>query len=176
MHATTIPVEIKVTNPDLHRFGGLPRRGTPGAAAVDLVALAVYAKKADGKPDLSRKEPIDGHVLVPPGEVAFIDVGFSMHIKQSGWAALLLPRSSASVVGLAMGNTVGLLDKDYVGPPIVAVKDAKDPRTSNGLLVGLGERIAQLVFVPVAVAEWTEVEEFSETTERGVGGFGSTGR
>lgn len=176
MPAIHIPVEIKVTNPELHRFGGLPTRGTAGAAAVDLVALAVYGRKPDGKPDLSQKTPIVGELRVAPGEVAYIDVGFSMHIKEPGWAAVILPRSSSTAIGLAMGNTIGLIDKDYQGKILVAVKDSKDPRSSNGLSILLGERVAQMMFIPVAVAEWSLVDEFSDETERGAGGFGSTGR
>lgn len=176
MPAIHIPVEIKVTDPALHDFGGLPRRGTAGAAAVDLVALSVYARKPDGKPDLSRKFPIEGELTVAPGEVAYIDVGFRMHIKEPGWAAVLLPRSSSSAIGLAMGNTIGLIDGDYTGPLIVAAKDSKDPRSSNGLVIQRGERVAQMMFVPVAVADWAVVDEFSSETSRGAGGFGSTGR
>lgn len=200
IHPTLVPVEIKVTDPALHEFGGLPRAGTPGAAAFDLVALSVYEKTRDNKPDLKAPlRPIAEALYLAPGELQYVGVGFSFHIGDPNYAAHLIPRSSSSAIGLAMGNTVGLLDSDYAGPPIVAVWNRNTPTAEaleaarswkgavglgwgrrnepEGMLrIARGERIAQMYFAPVVRADWRVVDEFTVASERGQGGFGSTGR
>jgi dUTP pyrophosphatase len=200
MGTIRIPVELKVLDPALHEFGGPPRFGSEQAAACDLVALSVFETTPEGKPDLRKwPRPIDKTLRLSPGEVAYVGVGFAMDLGDSGFAAHVVPRSSSAALGIALANTVGLIDSDYQGPLMVALWNrnfATDVDITNAYCTGYeteehsidfpnrrghveiirGERIAQMYLAPVVRAEWKVVEEFSRVTARSSGGFGSTGR
>jgi len=176
--ANSLPVEIRILDEALLEFvkDGKPTPETSGAAAADLYALSVFPKAADNKPNTKLPPvPIDGVLHLEPGEVQYVSVGFAINICNPNYAAHLIPRSSSSALGLAMGNTVGLIDSDYQGPMIVALWNRNLP-PHGAIEIKRGERIAQMYFAPVVRPAWTVVKEFSKTTERGTGGFGSTGR
>lgn len=150
-------VEIKILD-DRLRGGKLPCFQTDMAAAVDLIAC------------------IDKTAFLEPMAPAIhISVGFALHIGDPHIAALVLPRSGhGHRKGLVLGNTVGLCDPDYQGPILLSVRNINAP-FSGHLEIEPGERLAQLVFVPVVRPRFEVVEEFSVQTERAAGGFGSTG-
>jgi dUTP pyrophosphatase len=133
----------------------LPAYETSGAAAVDLRANITKAIKLD------------------LGETAMIPTGLAINILDGEVAALILPRSGLGhSYGIKLGNSVGLIDSDYQGELKVSIKN-----TGSGIYkITPQDRIAQMLFVPVIIAEFIEVEEFSTVTERGAGGFGSTGK
>ncbi|MBQ4381703.1 MAG: dUTP diphosphatase [Oscillospiraceae bacterium] len=137
----------------LHPGAVLPRRSTASAAGADLCALL--------------EEPL----TVYPGETVFVHTGLSCEIPE-GYGGFVFARSGlASKQGLAPANKVGVIDSDYRGEIMVALHNHA-PLPVN---VENGQRIAQLVIMPVAMAEYVEEEALSET-ERGAGGFGSTGK
>ena len=132
----------------------LPAYGTPGAAALDLRAA------------------LDQDTILSPGEVLLVPTGISMHLADSGLAAMILPRSGLGHKnGIVLGNLVGLIDSDYQGQLMVSVWNSS---TTPFTIVPM-ERIAQVVIVPVVQIEWNVVDEFPDS-ERGNGGFGSTGK
>lgn len=143
------PVRIKILRPGAVR----PVYGSSGAAGADLRAC------------------LDGDITVAPGETAMIPTGLSLEIPD-GCAGLVCARSGlASKKGLAPANKVGVIDSDYRGELIVALfNHGREART-----VSPGERIAQLVVTPVLACNFIESDELDDT-ERGEGGFGSTGR
>lgn len=176
----TVPAEIVVIDQALYDFGGPPVPATDGAAAVDLVALAVYATRPDGKPDMDRRMPLDPSIPLHlgPGEMAYLCVGFRMRLMVAGFAAHLIPRSSSSALGIRLANTVGLVDEDYHNPLLVAVENRMGRITGQvPVVVSIlrGERIAQLYLAPVFLPSWQVVDELGGTSGR-TGGFGSTGR
>ncbi len=131
----------------------LPVYASPGSAGMDLRAC------------------IDAPLTLQPGQAELIPTGLAMHIGDPGLCAMLLPRSGLGHKhGVVLGNLVGLIDSDYQGPLMVSCWN----RGSAAYTVQPMERIAQLVIVPVVQAHWAVVDSF-DTTERGVGGFGSTG-
>lgn len=132
----------------------LPRYATPGAAGLDLRAC------------------IDAPTTLAPGETRLVPTGMAIHLADPGYAALILPRSGLGHKhGIVLGNLVGLIDSDYQGQLMVSAWNRSEQPFE---LVPL-ERLAQLVIVPVVQARFNIVEAF-ETTARGEGGFGSTGR
>ena len=132
----------------------LPAYGTPGAAALDLRAA------------------LDQDTILSPGEVLLVPTGISMHLADSGLAAMILPRSGLGHKnGIVLGNLVGLIDSDYQGQLMVSVWN----RSTTPFTIVPMERIAQVVIVPVGQIEWNVVDEFPDS-ERGNGGFGSTGK
>ena len=132
----------------------LPAYATPGAAGMDLRAC------------------IDGPLTIAPGDTHLIPTGIAIHIADPSLAAVILPRSGLGHKhGIVLGNLVGLIDSDYQGPLMVSCWNrGKEPFTLQAM-----ERLAQLVIVPVVKANFHVVESF-EQSQRGVGGFGSTGR
>ena len=175
-HAT-VPVRIRITDPALREFGGPPRAATPGAAAVDLVALGVFPTGGDGRPILAGRRALDEPLALLPGQMAYVCVGFAMRIMDPNYAAHVLPRSSSSALGLRLGNTVGLIDSDYAGNVIVAVENRLfGARAALAVAVARGERIAQMYFAPKVGPEWEEVADLGGDTARGAGAYGSTGR
>jgi dUTP pyrophosphatase len=132
----------------------LPAYETAGAAAVDLRANITKSIKLD------------------LGETALIPTGIAININDDKVAAVILPRSGLGHNhGIKLGNSVGLIDSDYTGELKVSVKN-----TGTGVYkINPQDRIAQMKFIPIVRAEFVEVEEFSSSTERGEGGFGSTG-
>jgi dUTP pyrophosphatase len=113
----------------------------------------------------------DSAVTLAPGDSALIPTGLAIHIGNPGWCALILPRSGLGHKhGLVLGNLTGLIDADYQGPLMISCWNrGREPFT-----IQPGDRIAQLLVTPVARVAWHVVEDFA-TSERGVGGFGSTG-
>ena len=132
----------------------LPSYATPGSAGLDLRACI--------------NEPID----IAPGQTLLIPTGIAIHVADSGYCAIILPRSGLGHKhGIVLGNLVGLIDSDYQGQLMVSTWN----RGQQNFQICAMDRLAQLVIVPVAQVEWEVVEEFSTST-RGAGGFGSTGQ
>ena len=148
-----VPVELKRLDARLGESIPLPDYATDGSAAMDLRAAP------------------EGDVVLPPDDSALIPTGLAIHIADPGWCALILPRSGLGHKhGLVLGNLTGLIDADYQGPLMISCWN----RGSAAFTIQPGDRIAQLLVIPVARVAWRMVEEFAPS-ERGVGGFGSTG-
>jgi dUTP pyrophosphatase len=136
----------------------------------DSIPLPHYA--TDGSAGLDMRACIDAAVSVEPGQTVLIPTGIAIHIGDSGLAAVLLPRSGLGHRhGLVLGNLTGLIDSDYQGQIFISCWN----RGAKTYEVQPGERIAQLVFVPVEQVAFHVVGEFGES-ERGEGGFGHSGR
>lgn len=115
---------------------------------------------------------IDESFEIQPGETKLIPTGLSIYIEDPNLAAVILPRSGLGHKhGIVLGNLVGLIDSDYQGPLMVSMWN----RGNEPFKIEVGDRIAQLVFVPVVQAEFNIVEDFQQT-ERGEGGFGHSGK
>src|SRR5438034_985714 len=131
----------------------LPAYATPGSAGMDLRAC------------------IDAPLALAPGETVLIPTGVAIHIEDRGFAAMILPRSGLGHKhGIVLGNLVGLIDSDYQGPLMVSCWN----RGQAEFTLQPFDRLAQLVIVPVVQAAFTVVDDFA-SSERGVGGFGSSG-
>lgn len=149
-----MPRQIDVKILDARLNNDLPGYATPGAAGIDLRAC------------------IDAPLQLAPGQTELIPTGMAIHIGQPDLAALILPRSGLGHKhGIVLGNLVGLIDSDYQGQLFVSMWN----RGNQEFVVKPLERIAQLVMVPVVQVAFNVVEEFA-VSERGAGGFGSTGR
>jgi dUTP pyrophosphatase len=147
-----LTVELKILDDRLHNM--MPAYATPGSAGLDLRAC------------------IDHVMTLHPGETELIPTGMAIHLADPGYAAMILPRSGLGHKhGIVLGNLVGLIDSDYQGQLLVSCWN----RGREPFLLNPMERIAQLVIVPVAQASFEVVSEF-EASERGEGGFGSTGK
>ena len=145
-------IELKLLDPRMADH--LPAYATPGSAGLDLRAC------------------LDAPLLLAPGHSALIPTGLAIHIGDPGLAAMILPRSGLGHKhGVVLGNLVGLIDSDYQGQLMVSVWN----RGQQSFIIEPGERIAQMVFVPVVQAEFNLVESF-DATDRGEGGFGHSGR
>ena len=146
-------VHLKVLDPKIGKEIALPRRSTDGSAGVDLRACLA--------------EPL----TLPPGECDLIRTGIAIHLEDPGLAAVILPRSGLGHRhGIVLGNLVGLIDSDYQGELLISCWN----RGSEPFRIEPGERIAQLVIVPVVQADFEVVDSFAESA-RGAGGFGHTG-
>ncbi len=144
-------ISVRVLDPRLHEQ--LPAYASSGSAGMDLRAC------------------IDAPLVLQPGQAELIPTGLAMHIADPALCAMLLPRSGLGHKhGLVLGNLVGLIDSDYQGPLMVSCWN----RGSAAYTVQPLERIAQMVLVPVVQARWDVVDDFT-ATQRGDGGFGSTG-
>ena len=149
-----IKIQLKVLDPRIGTLFPLPHYATEGAAGMDLRACL--------------PEPLE----VVPGETRLIPTGIAIHIVDPAVAAVLLPRSGLGHKhGIVLGNLVGLIDSDYQGQVMVSCWN----RSATPFVVEVGERIAQMVFVPVVQAAFEVVAEF-EPSRRGAGGFGHSGR
>lgn len=147
-------VELKILDPRLGADFPLPQYATDGAAGLDLRAC------------------LAAPLTLAPGDTALIGTGFAMHIADAGLAAVLLPRSGLGHRhGIVLGNLVGLIDSDYQGEVMVSCWN----RGAAPFTIAPGERIAQLVLVPVVQARFEVVQDFTPTARAG-GGFGHTGR
>ena len=145
-------IDLKVLDPRM--ADALPAYATAGSAGLDLRAC------------------IDGPLVIEPGQATLIPTGIALHIGDPGLAAMILPRSGLGHKhGIVLGNLVGLIDSDYQGPLMVSCWN----RGQAAFTVQPMDRIAQLVIVPVVQARFRQVQEFN-ASERGEGGFGSTGR
>jgi dUTP pyrophosphatase len=150
----TQKIQLKILDQRLGREFPLPEYATDGAAGLDLRAL------------------FDAPVTLAPGETTLIPTGLAIHIGDPGLAAVLLPRSGLGHKhGIVLGNLVGLIDSDYQGQVFVSCWN----RGRDAFTIQVGERIAQMVFLPVVRAAFEVVAEF-DVSARGAGGFGHTGR
>ena len=144
-------IDVKVLDARLHEL--LPKYATSGAAGIDLRAC------------------IDAPLVLAPGKSELVPSGIAIHLEDPGLAALVLPRSGLGHRhGIVLGNLVGLIDSDYQGQVMVSVWN----RSADSYTLQPLDRIAQLVVVPVLQVGLNIVEEFA-ASERGAGGFGSTG-
>ena len=136
----------------------------------DSIPLPHYA--TDGSAGLDMRACIDEPQTVEPGDTVLIPSGLAIHIGDAGLAAVLLPRSGLGHKhGLVLGNLTGLIDSDYQGQVFVSIWN----RGNKSYEIEPGERIAQMVFVPVEQVEFAVVEEFDDSV-RGEGGFGHSGQ
>ena len=145
-------VDLKILDERLR--DALPAYATPGSAGLDLRAC------------------LNAPLTLQPGDAQLIPTGLAMHLADPGYAAMILPRSGLGAKhGIVLGNLVGLIDSDYQGPLMVSCWN----RGREAFTIQPLERIAQMIIVPVAQAQFRVVESF-EASARGAGGFGSTGR
>jgi dUTP pyrophosphatase len=148
-----IDVELKILDPRVGKDIPLPAPATPASAGMDLRAV------------------IDAPLTLQPGESSLVATGVAIHIGDPGYCAVILPRSGLGHKhGLVLGNLVGLIDADYQGPLMISCWN----RGSMAYTIAPGDRIAQLVFLPVAHAQFRVVDEFA-ASQRGSGGFGHSG-
>ena len=146
-------LQVKILDARIGRDYPLPQYATPGSAGVDLRAC------------------IDAAFELKPGETQLIPSGIAIHLDDPGYAAIVLPRSGLGHKhGIVLGNLVGLIDSDYQGQIFVSVWN----RGQTSFTINPGERIAQLVVVPVAQVDFEVVQDF-QASQRGAGGFGSSG-
>jgi dUTP pyrophosphatase len=146
-------IKLRILDERIGREFPLPAHATAGSAGMDLRAC------------------IDGPLTLAPGEAQLIPTGVSIHLEDPQLAALLLQRSGLGhKQGIVLGNLVGLIDSDYQGPLMVSCWN----RGTASFTVQPGDRIAQMVIVPVVQADFEVVAEFT-ASERGSGGFGSSG-
>ena len=145
-------IDVRILDPRMAAL--LPAYATPGSAGLDLRAA------------------VPETLSIAPGHTVLIPTGLAIHIGDPGLAAMILPRSGLGHKhGIVLGNLVGLIDSDYQGPLMVSCWN----RSSATFTVEPMDRIAQLVIVPVVQAAFRVVDDFA-ASDRGVGGFGSTGR
>jgi dUTP pyrophosphatase len=139
-------------------------------------ALPAYA--TDGSAGLDLRACVDAPLRIAPGQTVLIPTGLAVHLADPGYAAVLLPRSGLGHKhGIVLGNLVGLIDSDYQGPVMVSCwnRNPVESGEAGTFTVQPMDRIAQMVIVPVARARFRVVQDFT-ASERGAGGFGSTGR
>ena len=147
-------IQLKILDKRIGSEFPLPHYATEGSAGIDLRAC------------------LEDPLVIKPGETHLIPTGMAVHIADTSLAAVLLPRSGLGHKhGIVLGNLVGLIDSDYQGQLLVSCWN----RGQEPFTIAVGERIAQMVIVPVVRANFEVVEEFNET-RRGVGGFGHSGR
>ena len=146
-------VDVKILDPRM--ADQLPIYATPGSAGLDLRAC------------------LDAPLTLAPNAWQLISTGLSVYLQDPGFAAMLLPRSGLGHKhGIVLGNLVGLIDSDYQGPLMVSCWN----RSQEAFTIQPMERIAQMVIVPVVQARFNVVTEFGASSERGQGGYGSTGK
>ncbi len=147
-------IQVKILDKRIGSDYPLPTYATPGSAGMDLRAC------------------IDSALEIKPGETHLIPTGISVYVEDPELAAIILPRSGLGHKhGIVLGNLVGLIDSDYQGPLMVSCWN----RGQVNFTLNVGERLAQLVIVPIVQATFNIVDEFNESS-RGEGGFGHSGR
>lgn len=147
-------IQVKILDDRIAKQFPLPDYATEGSAGMDLRAC------------------IDEHLRIEPGEVQLIPTGMAIHIVDPELAAVILPRSGLGhKQGIVLGNLVGLIDSDYQGQLMVSLWN----RSKRTVVIEPGDRVAQMVFVPVRRVSFDIVDEFEESN-RSAGGFGHTGR
>jgi dUTP pyrophosphatase len=146
------PIDVKILDPRMR--DQLPSYATPGSAGLDLRAC------------------LDQALTIEPGATHLVPTGLAIHVADPGYAAVILPRSGLGHKhGIVLGNLVGLIDSDYQGPLMVSAWN----RSQVAYTLQPMERLAQLVVLPIAQVQFNVVDEF-EQSNRGTGGFGSTGK
>ena len=149
-----VNVQLKILNPQIGKDIPLPSYSTDGSAGLDLRAC------------------IKSKIIIEPNSSDLIPTGLAIHLDDSSLAGLILPRSGLGHKhGIVLGNLVGLIDSDYQGELMISCWN----RGQNSFTIEKGDRIAQLVVVPIVQARFVEVDEFAETN-RGTSGFGSSGK
>lgn len=152
--SSTKAIQVKILDPRIGTEFPLPEYATNDSAGLDLRAC------------------LEQSLDILPGETHLIPTGIAIHIGNPNLAAVILPRSGLGhKSGIVLGNLVGLIDADYQGPLMISCWN----RGQNLYTITPGDRIAQLVFLPIVRAQFEVVEEFSET-DRGTGGFGHSGK
>lgn len=147
------PIQLKILDPRIGSEFEIPDYATAGSAGMDLRAC------------------VDQETIIQPGQTVLIPTGMSIYVQDPTLAAVLLPRSGLGHKhGIVLGNLTGLIDSDYQGPLMVSLWN----RSDKEFTVQPGDRIAQMVIVPIVQAEFEIVEEF-DTSARAEGGFGHTG-
>ncbi|MCW8919045.1 MAG: dUTP diphosphatase [Gammaproteobacteria bacterium] len=147
-------IQLKILDERLGHEFPLPHYATDGAAGMDMRAM------------------IDAPLLLAPGESRLLPTGLAIHIGDPALASVLLPRSGLGhKKGIVLGNLVGLIDSDYQGQIFISCWN----RGQEPFTIEVGERVAQMVFIPVVQAEFELVGDF-ESSQRGAGGFGHTGK
>jgi dUTP pyrophosphatase len=147
-------LQVKVLDPRIGNEIAMPEYATEGSAGLDLRAC------------------LDAPLTLHPGETQLIPTGLSIYLEDPSIAAMILPRSGLGHKhGIVLGNLVGLIDSDYQGELMISCWN----RGQHAFTIEIGERLAQLIIVPVVQAKFTIVEEF-KATDRGEGGFGHSGR
>ena len=147
------PIQLKILDPRIGTDFDVPDYATDGSAGMDLRAC------------------VDQATSIAPGQTILVPTGLSIYVADPSIAAVLLPRSGLGHKhGIVLGNLTGLIDSDYQGPLMVSLWNRGDKE----FVVTPGDRIAQMVFVPIVQAKFDIVEEFAES-DRGSGGFGHTG-
>lgn len=147
-------IQFKILNDRIGTTIPLPQYATQGSAGMDLRAC------------------LDAPLVLAPDQTALIPTGIAIHLADPSLAAMILPRSGLGHKhGIVLGNLVGLIDSDYQGELMISCWN----RGSTSFTIEVGERIAQMVIVPVVQPKFERVDEFADS-ERGQGGFGSTGR
>jgi dUTP pyrophosphatase len=147
-------LQLKILDPRIGTTWPLPVHATAGSAGIDLRAC------------------LDEAIILQPNTTVLVKTGISIYIHDNGYAGLILPRSGLGHKhGIVLGNLVGLIDSDYQGELMVSVWN----RGTTAFTLEPGERMAQYVLVPIMQTSFDIVEEFVES-ERGIGGFGHTGR
>jgi dUTP pyrophosphatase len=145
-------IDLKILDPRMQDF--LPAYATTGSAGLDLRAC------------------VDAPLTIEPGQTVLVPTGLAIHIGDPGYAAMILPRSGLGHKnGIVLGNLVGLIDSDYQGQLMVSTWN----RSQSAFILQPMDRLAQLVVVPVLQVGFNVVDDFS-SSERGAGGFGSTGK
>ena len=145
-------VDIKILDPRMQ--DQLPQYATPGSAGLDLRAC------------------LDAPLTLEPGAWQLVPTGLAIHLRDPNYAAMILPRSGLGHKhGIVLGNLVGLIDSDYQGQLMVSAWN----RSQQAFVLNPMERLAQMVIVPVMQAQFNVVQEFDAASERGAGGYGSTG-
>jgi len=151
--------EIRLLRPDMLARFGMPGYQTPMAAGIDLVACL--------------DKPL---VLFPQAPAVLVPTGIAIHMADPGVAGMIYPRSGlAHKKGLVLGNSVAVIDPDYQGEVMVSAWNRNPPSEAETVTIHPGDRIAQMVFVPILRPEFAVVTAFSAASESGSGGFGSTG-
>ena len=146
------PIDVKILDPRMR--DQLPTYATPGSAGLDLRAC------------------LDEALTIEPGATHLVPTGLAVHVADPGYAAVILPRSGLGHKhGIVLGNLVGLIDSDYQGPLMVSAWN----RSQVAYTLQPMERLAQLVVLPIVQVQFNVVDEF-EQSNRGTGGFGSTGK
>ncbi|WP_137172948.1 dUTP diphosphatase [Massilia sp. HP4] len=145
-------IDLKILDPRMKE--ALPAYGTPGSAGLDLRAC------------------LDAPLTIEPGQTVLVPTGLAIHIGDPGYAAMILPRSGLGHKnGIVLGNLVGLIDSDYQGQLMVSTWN----RSATTFVLQPMDRLAQLIVVPVLQVGFNVVDEFA-SSDRGAGGFGSTGK
>lgn len=145
-------INIKIINDLIYKFSIFPKRATPGSAGLDLFAC------------------IDTPIILYPKKTHLISTGIAIHINNNKIAGMILPRSGIGHnYGIILGNTIGLIDSDYQGELLVSLWN----RGEKQFIIIPGERIAQLLFVPIIAVNFKLVSSFDpSTSKRGIKGFG----